>query len=282
MVLINDSDTESSSRSMDEPPTTKSVLPERHLEKLEEKGLNNLSAMSNQVRALLQQNSSSFDNNSSPSEVNIINIENTEKVSIGTTLNITANIVMKVNHEKLQQFSCGNSSSYKDTYYMIVRNKWLAQPTEVPNRDGPAKYVIICYTGTHESNKQSDNVLTMRLMQTFHIESNGGLDIDYNFCIGSDGNVYEGRGWSKIGNHSPSYDKKSVGIAFIGSFVNHLPPNIALQRCKELIAHGLKIGAVSPDYELLGNYQSTSIHSPSLKLFEEIKTWKHWNRNVNV
>ncbi|XP_066151473.1 peptidoglycan-recognition protein SB2-like [Euwallacea fornicatus] len=284
MGLTSDRDTEFRVSSKDEIPITENVVPRKYLENLEEKDLINFSTMSDQIRALLKNNPnlSSFDNNSSPSEVNIINIENSKEVSIGTTLNITANIVMKVNHERLQQSSSNSRNSYKGICHMVVRNKWLAQPTEVPNRSGPAKYVIICHTATQESNKQSDNVLTMRLMQTLHIESNEGLDVDYNFCVGSDGNIYEGRGWSKIGNHSPSYDNKSIGIAFIGSFRNHLPPNTALTRCKELIAHGVKIGEISPDYELLGNFKSASTLTPGLKLLEEIKSWKHWNMNINV
>jgi len=39
-----------------------------------------------------------------------------------------------------------------------------------------------------------------------------------SFLIGGDGNVYEGCGWTREGAHTYGYNKKSVGIAFIGNF----------------------------------------------------------------
>lgn len=36
--------------------------------------------------------------------------------------------------------------------------------------------------------------------------------------IGSDGNIYEGVGWYKVGAHTYGYNSKSIGIGFIGSF----------------------------------------------------------------
>lgn len=45
-------------------------------------------------------------------------------------------------------------------------------------------------------------------------------DIGYNFLIGGDGNVYEGRGWGKHGAHSSPYNSKSIGICIIGNFTS--------------------------------------------------------------
>lgn len=38
------------------------------------------------------------------------------------------------------------------------------------------------------------------------------------FLIGGDGNVYEGCGWTHEGAHTYGYNKKSIGIGFIGNF----------------------------------------------------------------
>ena len=43
-------------------------------------------------------------------------------------------------------------------------------------------------------------------------------DIGYNFLVGEDGNIYEGRGWGKHGAHSKPYNSKSIGICMIGNF----------------------------------------------------------------
>lgn len=39
-------------------------------------------------------------------------------------------------------------------------------------------------------------------MQTYHMESRNWDDIGYNFMVGGDGDVYEGRGWDKQGAHT--------------------------------------------------------------------------------
>lgn len=44
------------------------------------------------------------------------------------------------------------------------------------------------------------------------------FDIGYNFVIGEDGNVYEGRGWDYVGAHAPGYNTQSIGICVIGDF----------------------------------------------------------------
>jgi N-acetylmuramoyl-L-alanine amidase len=43
-------------------------------------------------------------------------------------------------------------------------------------------------------------------------------DIGFNFVIGEDGNVYEGRGWDAVGAHTASYNTISIGICIIGDF----------------------------------------------------------------
>ena len=39
----------------------------------------------------------------------------------------------------------------------------------------------------------------------------GWRDIGYNFVIGGDGHVYEGRGWKVVGAHTSGYNKVHVG-----------------------------------------------------------------------
>jgi len=46
-------------------------------------------------------------------------------------------------------------------------------------------------------------------------------DIGYNFLVGEDGNVYEGRGWGKKGAHSIPFNNKSIGICIIGDYTSN-------------------------------------------------------------
>jgi N-acetylmuramoyl-L-alanine amidase len=67
----------------------------------------------------------------------------------------------------------------------------------------------------------------------------GWSDIGYNFLVGNDGNVYEGRGWNRVGAQTYNYNSVSIGIAFIGNFNSHLPNGRALNAAKQLIACGV-------------------------------------------
>lgn len=58
---------------------------------------------------------------------------------------------------------------------------------------------------------------TVRAIQKFHQgPQRGWADIGYNFLVGPDGVVYEGRGWAFQGAHARGHNAESVGVAFIG------------------------------------------------------------------
>ncbi|XP_050312341.1 peptidoglycan recognition protein 1-like [Anthonomus grandis grandis] len=210
----------------------------------------------------------------------VINVDGSSTVHVGHVVNITEQIVLNPSRNELEY--PGKLRDYSHYFYMVDRKHWLAEPCrgQVETLEKPAKYVIICHTATEEAFTQAENVLMLRLLQTFHIDSQGWADIAYNFCIGSDGNVYEGRGWSTVGSHTATYNRHSIGIAFMGCFLKHLPPKTALRKCRELIEHGVKIGAIREDYELVGHCQCRPFLSPGKRLFDEIKTWRNFNGQV--
>ncbi|XP_066151471.1 peptidoglycan recognition protein 1-like [Euwallacea fornicatus] len=212
----------------------------------------------------------------------IINIKNSKKVTLGNTVNIVENIILKDENGQVK-YDSKKKRNNKNYFYINRRQNWLAKemPTHEMNlMELPVRYVIICHTATSEFYTHVDNVEVMGLIQDFHVSSMGWLDIAYNYCIGSDGNIYEGRGWDYCGSHTLGYNNCSMGISFIGCFLDHLPPAIALKKCKELIDHGIKIGKIRPDYELIGHCQCRPFLSPGKKLFEEISTWKQFNPDI--
>lgn len=91
---------------------------------------------------------------------------------------------------------------------------------------------------------------------------------------------FSGRGWYKEGRHSVSYNKFSIAFAFVGCFLTHLPPQGSLIKCQQLIIHGVQIGAISPDFELVAHCQCRPTLSPGPRLFEEVKTWRNFNPNI--
>lgn len=113
----------------------------------------------------------------------------------------------------------------------------------------------------------------MRNIQHQHINNNKWADIGYNFLIGDNGYVYEGRGWRKQGAHAPNYNSKSVGICFMGTFTNKLPTAAALNAAKELIACGVSKGEIRSLYSLLGHREVTQTACPGNALYGEIRKW---------
>lgn len=104
----------------------------------------------------------------------------------------------------------------------------------------------------------------------------GWNDIGYNFLVGGDGAAYDGRGWDKEGAHTKGFNKRSICIAFIGTFIRVTPPERQLKAARLLIKQGLELGKLSPDYGLYGHRQLMPSESPGKQLYDLIKQWPHW------
>lgn len=138
------------------------------------------------------------------------------------------------------------------------------------------------HSATEEASTIAENVLLVRLIQSFHMDSRKWSDIGYNFLIGQDGSIFEGRGWNIIGAHTRQYNSTSLGICFIGTFIHHTPSQNALTNAKKLIEHGISIGAINHDYSLLGHCQCIGTESPGNCLFNEIKFWKNFDSSISL
>lgn len=170
------------------------------------------------------------------------------------------------------------TSEIKNKLRMVTRLEWVAQPPSNITTPlvTPVPYVIIHHTATANCSSIAQCVLHVRLIQTFHIDSKGFFDIGYNFLVGGDGAAYEGRGWTIEGAHSFGYNARSIGIAFIGTFIRIKPPDIQILACKRLIEQGVQLGYIRKDYKLLGARQLAGTESPGAALLEDMKTWNNW------
>lgn len=96
---------------------------------------------------------------------------------------------------------------------IVSRAEWGAAPPKSVNRlhpDRVSKLVL------HHTTGKYNGPATVRAIQRFHQETRNWADIGYNFLIGSDGKVYEGRGWDRTGAHARGQNSNSIGIAYIG------------------------------------------------------------------
>lgn len=166
---------------------------------------------------------------------------------------------------------------------MISRGQWVAQPPAKPADPlkTPVPYVIILHTATENCTDQATCVFRVRYIQSFHIDSNGWWDIAYSFLVGGDGSAYEGRGWTSEGAFTYNYNSRAIGIAFIGTFNDILPPPRQIWAAKELIKLGVEKGYIAKDYRLFAHRQLSSTQSPGHLLYEDMKKWPHWSNITN-
>ncbi|XP_010997206.3 N-acetylmuramoyl-L-alanine amidase [Camelus dromedarius] len=121
----------------------------------------------------------------------------------------------------------------------------------------------------------------MRSMQLFHQDTRGWDDIGYSFVVGSDGYVYEGRGWYWVGAHTRGYNSRGFGVALIGNYTAELPAESALRAVRdELPRCAVRAGLLRPDYMMLGHRQLVHTDCPGEALFNLLRMWPHFNTNV--
>lgn len=118
----------------------------------------------------------------------------------------------------------------------------------------------------------------VRKIQEIRMKSSGMDDIGYNFLVGGDGAVYTG--WDNEGAHTKGHNKRSIGIGFVGSFTFKTPPKRQLDAAQQLIAEGVELRKIRPNYSLYGQCQLGSTDSPGAVLYDIMKKWSHWSERV--
>ncbi|XP_055623049.1 peptidoglycan-recognition protein LC-like [Toxorhynchites rutilus septentrionalis] len=167
---------------------------------------------------------------------------------------------------------------------IVTRNEWLASPPkeELTPLTLPVSKVIIAHTATEGCTTQTACVYRVRIIQEFHLGSSNLGDIGYNFLIGGDGNVYEGRGWFKVGAFLRGQNSKSEGIAFIGNYLRLKPTDAQMEALDSLLLNGTKSGYIKTDYKLYGARQWQQTESPGDLLYERLQKHPHWSDDLSM
>ncbi|XP_054261930.1 peptidoglycan-recognition protein SB2-like [Macrosteles quadrilineatus] len=125
-------------------------------------------------------------------------------------------------------------SSTKDPYSLgnhyafIPRSRWRAEPPSStpppPIENKPIPNVIFTYnTGTKPCLINTQCEKAVRDLQKSHMVDQEKPDIGYNFIVGGDGKVYEGRGWDFLPERNDRFPElygRSVEFGFIGNYEN--------------------------------------------------------------
>ncbi|KAM6216826.1 N-acetylmuramoyl-L-alanine amidase [Rhynchocyon petersi] len=124
-------------------------------------------------------------------------------------------------------------------------------------------------------------VANMLSMQRYHQDTHGWDDIGYSFVVGSDGYVYEGRGWFNVGAHTRGYNSRGFGVAIVGNYTADLPTEAALRIVRdELPRCALRSGYLRPDYKMLGHRQLVNTECPGDALFNLLRTWPRFTPDM--
>lgn len=131
-----------------------------------------------------------------------------------------------------------------------VWRKGLAPPKEPPV---PTKVQFIIVHHSAGSNATTDFTEEVRNIYLQHTQVNGWNDVGYNFLIGRDGVVYEGRdgqglldGDNVLGAHFCSQNSGTMGICLMGNFNDAQPSQAALASLDQLIGWKLKKEGLQP------------------------------------
>ncbi|XP_052833059.1 peptidoglycan-recognition protein 2 [Octopus bimaculoides] len=93
------------------------------------------------------------------------------------------------------------------------RTEWKARkPKSVTQLKVPAEYLIVHHSATGSCFTTEDCDKLVQSIQTNHMDNRDFVNIGYNFLIGGNGAVYEGRGWSVEGAHAKGYNSKSIAL----------------------------------------------------------------------
>ncbi|KAG5832975.1 hypothetical protein ANANG_G00296960 [Anguilla anguilla] len=170
---------------------------------------------------------------------------------------------------------------YTECPAIIPRCQWEAEPY----RGTPTLLALpLSFLYVHHTYGPSRPCLTfqqcaadMRSMQRFHQDDRGWDDIGYSFVAGSDGYIYEGRGWNWRGAHTKGQNSRGYGVSIIGDYTTDLPSRPTL----ELVRDQLTACAVGGDrlianYTVHGHRQLVNTSCPGDALFSEIQGWAHF------
>lgn len=171
---------------------------------------------------------------------------------------------------------------YWDCPQIISRCQWGAkafQDTPIP-LSLPLQFLYVHHTCEPSAPCLSFKNCSrdMRTMQHFHQQDRGWSDIGYSFVVGSDGYVYEGRGWNYLGRHTRGHNSVGYGVSIIGDYTSTLPSRHAMDLLRHrLVKCGVNGGGLAANFTIQGHRQVVNYTTcPGDAFFTEMRSWEHF------
>lgn len=144
----------------------------------------------------------------------------------------------------------------------------------------PAPWVVVHHSTGENCDTFESCSSQMRYLENLHTNVFGWSDVAYNFCIGNDGTIYEGRGFNYQGLHSPGFNQQSLGVCFLGTYTDVQPSPEALQALRDLLFCGVDRLSLYQQYYIIGHRQDVNTECPGEALFNELRTWPRFYDNL--
>nr|XP_015865079.1 N-acetylmuramoyl-L-alanine amidase isoform X1 [Peromyscus maniculatus bairdii] len=198
--------------------------------------------------------------------------------------------LQNMSQEALAQVATLATKEFTETFLgcpaILPRCRWGAAPYR--GNPKPLKlplgflYVHHTYVPAPPCTTFQSCAADMRSMQHFHQDVRHWDDIGYSFVVGSDGYVYEGRGWHWVGAHTRGHNSRGFGVAFVGNYTGSLPSDAALNTVRDVLPScAIRAGHLQADYKLLGHRQLVHTDCPGDALFTLLSTWPHFTEAEN-
>lgn len=106
-------------------------------------------------------------------------------------------------------------------------------------------------------------------------------DIPYNFLVGADGFVYEGRGFRFQGdlpenNLASSFEKIGIIVAFIGTFNDRQPNQRQIATFNDFLENSSRRDYLKSNYKILSQDQLIMTEPMAAGLHEALKTMERF------
>uniref|UniRef100_A0A0K8R6M9 Putative peptidoglycan recognition protein n=1 Tax=Ixodes ricinus TaxID=34613 RepID=A0A0K8R6M9_IXORI len=137
----------------------------------------------------------------------------------------------------------------------VSRDDWgakLPKAVKYFSINGGVRHVLFHHTEGQDCFCKKKCAEIVLKWQEVHQEYQGWNDIGYNFMIGGNGMVLEGRGWNQVGAHTVGFNNKSVSFGFVGDYTDRVPNERMIKAAMSLIKCGIQLKTISPNYTLHG------------------------------
>ena len=168
------------------------------------------------------------------------------------------------------------------TLHIFSRSEWGAEKPkrELSSLSLPIRRIIIAHTADDNASCFDSNQCKLRVkkIQEDNLELD---DIPYNFLIGGDGSIFEGRGIEFKGQHTSnvngsSYDEIGIGVAFIGTCTSSLPLMKQIDAFHKFVEYFINKNMITEDHKIFLQDHLSKQKIPADSLFETVKTFKNF------